>query len=152
MFRKVSGLGSSSLHSDPEYRWIVRWHELYTKCLIRALWKSERPGSWKVLKSLPWKKVIRRNVTCAAGELEGGRSKEKGVAGGTCLTERKLETGLVSAEGWGTRIGFRRSCCAERSQCPLGKTREFQITFMTFELMFVFEGHVRKRKEAKPSG
>lgn len=71
---------------------------------------------------------------------------------GALLTERKLETVLVLAEGCRTRIGFRRSCCAERSWSPLGKMRELQITLMKFEPMLVFEGHVRKRKEAKPSG
>lgn len=81
----------------------------------------------------------------------GDEKKEdlKSVAGGTL--DKKLETVLVLTEGCRTRVGFRRSCCDERSCSPLGKMSELQITLTKFELLLVFEGHVRKRKEAKPS-
>lgn len=71
---------------------------------------------------------------------------------GLLLIEGKLETVLIPAEGCRITTGFRRRCCAERSWSPLGKMRELQIALMKFELMSVFEGHVRKRKEVKPSG
>lgn len=101
-------------------------------------------GAEKSWRACPERRVIKRNVTCTAGEWEEAKSKERSVAGGQSdtLTVRKLETVSVSAEGCQTRIGFRRSCCAVMSW-SWGKMREnCKVTLTKSELMFVFEGHV----------
>lgn len=127
-----------------DHRWIICWDELCPKCSSQALRKPERPGSWKSWRACPERRVIRRSVTCTAGEWAEGKSKERSVAEGRWhLAARKLETVLLSAEGCKTRIGFRSSCCAVMSWSPWGKMREnCKVTLTKSELMFVFEGHV----------